>query len=239
MIKTFEFEYPHENLTLKGFVAKPKDCIRPRPAVLIAPDWQGRNAFACEKAIKLAEMGYFGFALDMYGDGRLGRDKTENRALMTPVRENRPLLLARMNAALQALRSIDGVDKKNIAAIGYCFGGLCVLDLARGGADLKGVVSFHGLLNAPDIKPEPAIQAKVLVLHGHLDPLVPDEQIKAFTEEMTRRQVDWQIHIYGQAAHSFTNPEAHDDEMGLRYHALTEQRSWQNTRLFLNELFGE
>ncbi len=237
MIKTFEFEYPHAPLTLKGFVAQPADCHKRRPAVLIAPDWQGRNHFACEKAIQLAEMGYIGFALDMYGDARLGRDKTENRALMTAVRENRPLLSARMEAALQALKSLDGVDKENIAAIGYCFGGLCVLDLARSGADIKGVISFHGLLNGPDIQPEPAIKAKVLILHGHLDPLVPDEQIKAFTEEMKRRQVDWQMYIYGQAAHSFTNPEAHDDEMGLHYHALTDQRSWQSASRFLDELF--
>lgn len=237
MIKTFEIQYQHEKLTLKAFVALPETAIQPAPAVLVAPDWQGRNAFACEKTKALAEEGYIGFALDMYGDARLGKDKTENRALMTPIRDNRPLLLERMEAALATLKTIDVVNPEKIAVIGYCFGGLCALDLARGGAEIRGAVSFHGLLNGPEIIPEPKIKAKVLVLHGHLDPLVSNEQISEFTKEMTGRNVDWQMHVYGQAAHSFTNPEANDNEMGLHYHPLSDQRSWQSCCRFLAEVF--
>ena len=208
-----------------------------RPAVLISHAWGGRDEFVNKKAKQLAELGYFAFALDMYGQGVLGANPEENAALMQPFMDDRDKLQQRIDAALYALRLLPWVDDNKIAAIGFCFGGLCVLDLARMGADIKGVVSFHGLLNAPEIKATKSVQAKVLALHGHDDPMATDEQVKAFCQEMTDLKVDWQLHQYGNTVHAFTNPVANNPSFGTVYNEIADKRSWQSMKNFLAEVF--
>lgn len=238
MITTSEIEYNDENTLCRGFIAYEDSVLHSRPCVMIAHDWVGRSKGVCDKAIQLASMGYVGFAIDMYGGARLGNDKAERRALMAPLMQDRNKLLARIRAALNALNQLSFIDKNKIGAIGYCFGGLCVLDLARSGADVKGAVSFHGLLSAPEGIIRTSINAKILILHGYEDPLVKPEQITLFAQEMDQRRVDWQVHMYGHTQHSFTNPEANDDEMGLHYNECADHRSWQSTLDFLSEVLS-
>jgi dienelactone hydrolase len=157
---------------------------------------------------------------------------------MQPFIDNRGMLQQRIKAALATVRLMPWVDDNNIAAIGFCFGGLCVLDLARTGADIKGVVSFHGLLGAPDNISGQAIKAKVLALHGHDDPMGPPEQVLAFEQEMTAAGADWQVHVYGNTVHAFTNPLANTPEFGMVYQANADRRSWVAMRHFLEEIFA-
>ena len=209
-----------------------------RPAVLICHAWGGRDEFVDNKAKQLAELGYVAFALDMYGQGILGASLEENAALMQPFIGDRQLLQNRINAALYAVTLLPWVDDSKIAAIGFCFGGLCVLDLARMGADVKGVVSFHGLLNAPEnIKKKP-VTAKVLALHGHDDPMATADQIEAFTTEMTDLKVDWQLHSYGNTVHAFTNPKANNPALGTVYNETADKRAWQSMKNFLEEVLA-
>lgn len=231
--------YHHGEQELHGFLAYDETHEHPRPAVLIAHDWSGRNEFACEKAQDLAEMGYVGFALDMYGVGRLGTTTQEKKALMEPLINDRLLLRARLQAAYDAIIGMPEVDINRIAIIGFCFGGLCALDLARSGADLKGVVSFHGLLAKPKDIPNKTISAKVLALHGYEDPMVKSEELKTFCEEMTTAQVDWQVHMYGHAQHAFTNPHAHDSYLGTVYNETAAHRAFQAMANFLTEIFTQ
>ena len=150
--------------------------------------------------------------------------------------QDRNKLSGRITAAFNVLAASSLVNKDKIAAIGYCFGGLCVLDLARSGADVKGVVSFHGLLSAPDGAPNEPMKSKVLVLHGYDDPLVKPAQIDQFAIEMNERQADWQMQMYGLVQHSFTIPGANDAEMGLHYDETADHRSWLSTQVFLQEV---
>lgn len=229
-------KYQLDNKMAEGFVAWEKDAVK-KPAILIAHDWTGRNAFACDKAEQLAKLGYVAFALDMYGAAVCGNTKEEKSKLIEPLIQNRQLLLDRMLAGLATVKEFDMVDQNNIAAIGFCFGGLCVLDLARSGVAIKGVVSFHGLLNAPGL-PAHDIKTKVLVLHGHDDPMVPLDQVLAFQKEMTDKQADWEMNIYGHTMHGFMNPNANDPNFGTVYKPQVAQRAWQSMQAFLTEIFS-
>ncbi|NOQ65299.1 MAG: alpha/beta hydrolase [Methyloprofundus sp.] len=223
---------------LEGFFAYDDSIQGQRPAVLIAHAWGGRDEFVNEKAKQLAELGYVAFALDMYGSGVLGASPEENGQLMQPFMDDRLLLQQRMMAALLAFRLLPWVDDKKIAAIGYCFGGLCALDLARMGADIKGVVSFHGLLHAPETCSDKPVLAKVLALHGHDDPMVPPELVSQFSAEMTTLKVDWQLHSYGHTVHAFTNPVANNPDFGTVYDEKVAQRAWQSMLNFFAEIFA-
>ncbi len=227
----------NNNVPLHGFYAYDEAISGKRPVVLIAHDWSGQNDFARQKAQMLAEMGYVGFAIDMYGQGKEGKTKEEKVALMHPVMEDRTLLASRMLAAVRAIESIPQADPNKIAAIGFCFGGLCVLDLARTGENIRGVVSFHGLLGSPPLHLPMPIKAKVLALHGQDDPMVPPEDVQRFAEEMTTAHADWQFHIYGNTKHAFMNPQANDPELGLLYNEKTCERAWQLASEFLKEVF--
>ncbi len=223
---------------LEAFFAYDDSFAGRRPAVLISHAWRGRDQFVDDKAQELAKLGYVAFALDMYGQGILGQSTAENAALMQPFMDDRQALQQRINAALYAIKRLPWTDDSKIAAIGFCFGGLCVLDLARMGANIKGVVSFHGLLMPPPQTNSTNIQAKVLALHGHDDPMVTQEQVQAFMQEMTQLKADWQLHHYGHTMHAFTNPEANDPEFGTVYNAMAEQRAWQSMQNFLSEIFA-
>jgi len=231
-----DFAYRDGDIDLKGFIAYDDSNQNKRPAVLIAPDWTGRNQFSCDKARQLADLGYVGFAIDMYGNARLGADNDQKAALMTPLVEDRVKLRQRIGAAFDAVRELPQVDETKVIAIGYCFGGLCVLDLARDGVDVKGVVSFHGLLSKPEALENKAMTAKVLVLHGYADPMVAPEQVNQFCDEMTASNIDWQVHMYGNTLHAFTNPLANDPNFGTVYSQTADERSWQATLGFIAEL---
>lgn len=233
---TKTIHYHHEAQELHGFIAYDAKDERPRPAVLVVHDWSGRNAFACEKAVMLAEMGYVGFAVDMYGEGRLGDTTAEKMALMQPFIAKRDFLALRIRAAYDALLALSVVDKERIAVIGFCFGGLCALDLARSGAKLRGVVSFHGLLHKPEDLPKKPIHASMLILNGYDDPMVTPTQVNQFCQEMTDAGVDWQVHQYGGTQHAFTNPEAHDASMGTVYNDRASIRAHRSMANFLEEI---
>lgn len=225
---------------LEGHLVHPEGASRRRPAVLVAHAWQGQDDFARRKAAELAELGYVGLALDMYGKGIHAATSAEAERLMTPFVEDRKLLRQRVTRGFEVAQQQADVDPSRIAAIGFCFGGMCVLDLARAGAAVRGVVAFHGLLGTPDPADAKNIQARVLALHGHDDPFVPAEQAAAFREELNAAGVDWQMHIYGGGTrHAFSVPEANDEGLGTVYNPAAARRSWEAMKYFLQEVLGE
>jgi len=234
---TQHLDYSDGDTALEAYVAY-KETQTQKPLVLVGHDWSGRRELACEAAERVASMGYIGFALDMYGKGVFGSDGDIelNSSLMDPFATDRALLRQRIRAALVAGRNIPQVDATKVAAIGYCFGGMCVLELARSGADVLGVVSIHGIFAPGDVANE-EIKAKVLCLHGHDDPMVPPEQVLAFETEMNEAGVDWQLHAYGQTMHAFTNPGANNPDFGAVYNEVAEKRTYQSLENFLNEIF--
>ena len=236
---TEKIEYSDAETTMEAYVAWDDGLGNKRPVVLIAHDWTGRREFPCHKAEEMAAKGYVGFALDMYGKGVFGKDGDVegNSALMGPLAGNRELLRKRMLAALEAASRIEVADTSRIAAMGYCFGGMCVLELARAGADVKGVVSIHGIFSEGETANK-KITSKVLCLHGHDDPMVPPEQVLDFEKEMSEAGVDWQIHVYGGTMHAFTNTSANNPAFGTMYNASADRRSTQALYNFLDELFA-
>jgi dienelactone hydrolase len=240
MLKTEYLEYQDGDTVLEAYVAYDENAEAPQPCVLVAHDWSGRRAYACAGAEQMAELGYVGFAVDIYGKGVFGKDSdTEgNAALMTPYVEDRALLRRRMLAALKAARRLSQVDDDNIAAMGYCFGGMAVLELARAGALVKGVASVHGLLGQGAEHDGP-VRSKVLVMHGHDDPMATPDQVAALQKEMTEAEVDWQLHVFGNTKHAFTNPAANNPDFGTVYSQQATRRTEQALAAFFNELFTE
>lgn len=237
-MKTDYIEYQDGDTTLEGYFAWEDSAAEPRPVVLVAHDWSGRRELACDAAERMVDLGYAGFALDLYGQGIFGKDgdTAGNSALMTPFAEDRALLRRRMKVALDAVKELPQVDSSRVAAIGYCFGGMAVLELARSGADVEGVICIHGLLHQGEIS-NAKIVAKVLCLHGHDDPMGPPDKVLAFEQEMTEAKADWQMHVYGGAKHAFTNPQANDKELGTVYNSAVNQRAQRAVADFLAELF--
>ncbi|NKB36598.1 MAG: carboxymethylenebutenolidase [Gammaproteobacteria bacterium] len=230
-------EYEFEGKLLEGFLAYDDSHDSPVPGVIVAPAWAGRGNFECDKARKLATLGYVGFACDLYGKGIMGKSVEENSALMQPFLDDRQMLQNCLLKILETLQTQTEVDENNIAAMGFCFGGLCVLDMARIGAAVKGVASFHGLFGAPGNTEGNKITAKVLALHGHEDPMAPVESVIDLENELTAAAADWQIHVYGGTMHAFTNPVANDPDFGTVYSENADKRSWQTLLNFLQELF--
>lgn len=235
-IQTRTIEYKDGDVVLEAYMAW-EEGHDPKPGVLISHAWGGRSEFEQGKAEILAELGYVGFALDLYGKGVLGASREENSALMQPLLDDRAALQRRMLLALVQIKKQKEVDGSRIAAMGFCFGGLCVLDLARTGADLSGVASVHGLFSPPGNMAGERIKAKVLVLHGWDDPMATPDQVLALADELTNAGADWQIHGYGNTVHAFSNPAANDPAHGTVYNPVADRRSWQSLQLFLAELF--
>lgn len=231
-------DYSHEGNKFEGMLAVDNARAGKRPAVLISHAWAGRGPVEEGYAKRLAELGLAGFALDLYGKGVFGETREECQALMHPLASNRPLLQARMLNAVDVVRKLPEVDAAKVAVMGFCFGGLCALDVARTGADVKGVASFHGLFTAPGNTKGKKIKAKVVAYHGWDDPMVKPDAVKAFGEEMTEAGADWQLHAYGGVMHAFTNPEANDPSFGTVYNKRAADRSWESFKLFLAECFG-
>jgi len=231
-------DYRDGDMVLEGRLVWDDSFAGPRPGVLVSHAWGGRGDYEDGKADGLARLGYTAFALDLYGKGVRGSTPEENGALMQPFLDDREMLQQRMLVSLAALREQPEVDLTKTAAIGFCFGGLCVLDIARTGEDMAGVVSIHGLLGAPGNTADNSITAKVLALHGWDDPMATPDDVNSLAGEMSGMGADWQLHAYGNTMHAFTNPAADDRDMGTVYDATADRRSWQAMTNFLEEVFG-
>jgi dienelactone hydrolase len=238
-MQTHDVDYRHGAVNLRGYLAFDETAAERRPGVLVFHEGLGLGDFAMARARMLAELGYVAFAADMFGDRRQARNLQEVAKLVGDLRDEPQMLRARGRAALAKLAALPQVDASRIGAIGFCFGGSVVLELARDGADLKAVISFHGVLATRTPAVSGNVKASVLVCTGADDPLAPPEQIKAFEDEMRAADVrDWQVISYGNTLHGFTNPAA--DGSMLRtalYSEQADRRAWASMRSLFNEVF--
>lgn len=233
-------DYTDGGLTCEAFIAWDGASPATRPCVLVAHSWAGQSDAERETAARLARLGYVGFALDVYGKGTRGGLWDDNSALMAPFLADRAMLRRRLHAGLAAARAHPRVDAGRIGALGFCFGGLCVLDLARsaGASDgLRGVVSVHGIFAPPGLGAQPRITARVLALHGYDDPMAPPPDVLAFAQEMSAAGADWQVHVYGNTMHAFTAPGANMPDKGLLYNPDAARRAWIAVESFFKEIF--
>ncbi len=237
-LKTQVVEYKDGDVTCEGYLAYDDSLQGPRPGVLIIHEWTGVGPYVKKRADMLAQLGYVAFAADIYGKGVRPKNADEARIQATIYRSDRPLMRRRAQAGLQVLATNKMVDPRKIAAIGYCFGGGVALELARSGADLAGVVSFHGNLDTPNPADAKSIKCRILVQHGGSDQGVGPDQVAAFEKEMTDAGVDWVLTVYGGAVHGFTNPDnGNDPSKGVAYNEKADLRSWQAMKQFFSEIF--
>lgn len=237
-IRTETIEYKQGDAVLEGYLAYDDSLKGPRPGVLVVHQWKGLGSYEKKRAEMLAHLGYVAFAADIYGKGIRPKDNEEAAVQAGKYKRDRQLLRARVNAGLEVLRQQKMTDPKRIAVIGYCFGGTAVIELARSGADIAGVVSFHGGLDSPNPEDGKNIRCKVLALHGADDPFESPKDLAAFEDEMRNAHVDWQLIKYGGAVHSFTDWNAgHDNSKGAAYNEKADKRSWEHMKLFFAEIF--
>ncbi len=239
-IKTETIEYKHGDVVLQGYIAYDDASAEKRPGVLVVHEWMGINDYARKRAEQLASLGYVAFALDMYGKDVTVINAQEASTWAGKFYTDRQLMRDRANAGLEQLRSFRLTDPTRIAAIGYCFGGSTVLEMARGGITISGVVSFHGNLANPTPSNAANINTKVLVCHGAIDPYVPMEQVNGFVAEMDSAKVDYQLIMYANSVHGFTNPNnGTDNSKGAAYNEAADKRSWEAMKSFFAEIFGK
>ncbi|RMG67789.1 MAG: dienelactone hydrolase family protein [Nitrospirae bacterium] len=229
--------YSDGETALEGYLAYDSDIKGKSPGVLIIHEWTGINDYIKRRAHQIAELGYVAFAADIYGKGVRPKTIEEASRVSSIYKKDVKLFRRRLLAGLKKLRSLPQVDETRVAAIGYCFGGTGVLELARTGADLRGVVSFHGSLY-PEAWEGSNIRTRVLVFHGGDDPFVSSEKVLRLWKELQSAGVMWEIHIYGKTVHSFTNPASGDDpSVGVAYNPYADRHSWQLMKEFLEEVF--
>lgn len=235
-----DIEYNDGSVRCTGVLAYDASIKERRPGVLVVHEAWGLGEHAISRTKALAEMGYVALAADVYGAREQAADESDMVRLGGPLRADAALFRARMGAAIERLRGLPQVDGARIASIGFCFGGTASLEIARSGLDVRGVVCFHGRLDTPAPALPGAVRARVLVCTGADDPIVPREQIDAFEDEMRHAAADWQIIVYGNTAHSFTNPNAGKPLPieGLAYNELSDRRSWAAMSNFLEEIFA-
>jgi dienelactone hydrolase len=238
-IQTKPIEYAHGDLNLKGLLAWDDSIKGKRPGVLVVHEWWGLNDYARQRAEQLASLGYAAFALDMYGKGKVTTHSDQASAWMKETTANVKQWQARAIEGLKILQAQELVDPTRIAAIGYCFGGGTVTQLAYSGVSIRGVVSFHGPLPLPDPNQVSGIKAKILLAHGNADPFLTEDHIRTFRTTLDKAGLDWQMIVYAGARHSFTNPGA--DQYGmdaLKYNKEADRRSWRHMQVFFDELFA-
>ncbi len=239
---TEEIQYSVDGEPYTGYLAY-GDSAEPKPGVLVVHEWWGHSDYVRQRATMLAELGYTALALDMYGTGKIAEHPGDAQKFMQAVTENAGAAQTRFAAALEILRANPRVEADKIAAIGYCFGGATVLNMARAGMDLDGVVSFHGSLGTETPAKEGDVQARVLVLHGNADTFIPEEEVKAFKAEMDAASVDYEFVGYDGAKHSFTNPaataKAEKYDIPLAYNAAADEDSWQRMQVLFEEIFAQ
>lgn len=234
-----DISYRHEQQELEGRLAYSAEKKGKKPGVLIVHEWKGVNAFVKLQADRLAELGYVGFAVDIYGKGVYAKSPEEAAKFSTSYRSNIPLMRGRMQAAYEVLKKHPEVDEGKIAVMGYCFGGTCALELGRSGADVKAIVSFHGGLATANPQDAKNIKGKVLALIAGEDCYCSSDEVLAFQDEMRQAKIDWQTVTYGGAKHSFTVPEADKTpELGIGYHESADKRSWLAMKNFFEEVFS-
>jgi len=241
-LRTETVEYSQDGAALEGYLAYDDSVKRPRPGVLVIHEWWGINDYIKRRTEQLAELGYLAFTADIYGKDNRAKTREEAMALAGTFRSgpDRTLLRARANAGLNVLKKHPLTDSQRVAAIGYCFGGTAVLELARSGADITGIVSFHGGLGTPEPADAKNIRGTVLVLTGADDPSARPDQVIAFEDEMRRASVDWYLVSYANAVHGFTNPaNGTNNSRGVAYNEKADMRSWQAMKDFFNEIFKE
>ncbi len=238
-----EIEYSADTITMKGYLAYDANQQGPRPGILVVHEWWGHNAYARKRADMLAEMGYTALAVDMYGEGKTADHPDDAGKFSQEVYENIESGMARFNAALELIKNHSTTDPNKIAAIGYCFGGGVVLHMARSGADLDGVVSFHGSLSTEAPAQEGSVLAAILVCHGEDDPFVQAEHVEEIQAEMEAAKVDFTFIAYPGAVHSFTNPDADafgkKFELPLAYNEAADSQSWQDMQDFFSRIFAD
>lgn len=237
-LHTSAADYKQGNAALEGYTAYKEGVSGKAPGILVVHDWMGLNDHYKKITEKLADLGYIAFAVDIYGKGVRPKDSQQAAAEAGKYKSDRRLMRQRILAGLEELKKNQNVDTDRIAVIGYCFGGTVALELARSGAPIAGVVTFHGGLDTPTPEDGKNIKAKVLVLHGADDPFVPPDQVAAFQDEMRKGGVDWQRIYYGDAVHAFTVPSAGSDKSkGIAYNERADKRSWEAMKSFFTELF--
>ncbi|MGJ8671313.1 dienelactone hydrolase family protein [Rubritalea sp.] len=228
--------YEDNGVECEGFVATPENA-KDAPAVLVVHQWMGLTDYEKNRCRQLADLGYVAFAVDIYGKGVRPANKGEAGKQAGKYKGDRELYRSRLNAGLAEALKIEEVDADRVTAIGYCFGGTGVLELARSGADVDGVVSFHGGLGSPTPEDAANIKGRVLVLHGAVDPMVSAEELAGFESEMTDNKVDWELIKYGDAVHAFSQSMAgNDPSKGVAYNKKADDRSWQRMKNFLENV---
>jgi dienelactone hydrolase len=238
-VVTTRIDYQQGGIALQGLLAYDDSVTTPRPGIVIFPEWWGLTDYPSHRAEQLAELGYVAFAADMYGKGVATEDPAEAGKLSNKLYDDPKLLRARAQAGLDVLKKDSHVNPQKLAAIGYCFGGACALELARSGADLLAVVSFHGSLTTAHPEDAKNIKGKILICTGGDDAFVPDAQVAAFEDEMRKADVDWTVITYGGAHHAFTNPDADKHNIpNISYNARADRRSWVAMRLMFDGVFG-
>ncbi|WP_295448775.1 dienelactone hydrolase family protein [uncultured Thiodictyon sp.] len=237
-IQTEAVQYHDGDQVLTGYLTYDDALTGERPGVLVAHEWWGLNDYAKRRAHMLAELGYVAFAADLYGDHKVTTHAADAQGWMTQITANQAAWQQRAQAGLDALKASDKVDGKRLAAIGYCFGGATVMQLAYAGADLAGVVNFHGAL-PPAGEGQPHIKPSILIAHGEKDSMVPPARVSAFLQGLDAAGADWQMVTYAGAEHAFTNPEAGSYGVpGVKYDAKADARSWALMKDFLHEVFS-
>jgi dienelactone hydrolase len=237
-VMTKTIAYQHDGVNLEGFLAYDDSIKGKRPAVLVVHEWWGLNDYVRSRAKQLAGMGYVAFALDMYGKGKVTQHPSQAGEWANQIRSNVYQWQQRALAGLEVLKKDPRTDVNRIAAIGYCFGGSTVQQLAYSGADIKGVVSFHGSLMLPMSEQIQKVKAKILICHGAADPFTKRGEIEQYISAMEAAGLDYQMIIYGGAKHGFTNPEA--DAIGMdavKYSKSADLRSWADMKVFFAEIF--
>jgi len=241
-------EYQADSVTLKGYLAYDDSLQDKRPGVLVVHEWWGHNEYARQRARMLAELGYTALAVDMYGEGKNTQHPQQAKKFMMEVLKNMDIAKARFMAALNFLKQQPTVNPDKVAAIGYCFGGGVILEMARAGVDLDGVASFHGSLTTENKAQPGKVKAKVLVLHGNADPFIPAKVVTDFNEEMQQAGVDFEFVGYPGVKHSFTNPKADSfaaafadkfEESPLVYDEQADKKSWAKLQTFFGQIFAD
>ena len=239
-VETKPVDYRQGDVVLRGYISYDPSVQEKRPGVLVVPDWMGVSEYSKMRAYQLAQLGYVALAADVYGENVHPANGQEASAEAAKYYKDRQLFRARVRAGLDKLAGMPQVDTSRLAVIGYCFGGAGALELARSGAPVKAVVTFHGALSTPTPQDARNIRGKVLVLHGADDPFVKQEDVTAFMDEMRKGDVDWQLIQYGGAVHGFTMPGAgSDNSKGMAYNERADKRSWQAMKDFFEEVLGQ
>lgn len=239
-VVTKEVDYMDGDVALRGTIAYDDTITRKMPGILLFPEWWGHNEYIKKRAAEMAERGYVVFAVDMYGVDKVTNKPAVAQEWSKPFYENRMLMRKRAQAALNVLRNQKNVNKKYIAAVGFCMGGTVAMEMARSGSSLKGVVAFHAGLQFPDKAKSGASRTKFLVLNGADDPMVPFSEVQSFIEEMQTSGIDLEVNLYSGAQHAFTNPSANNYAIkGVAYDSKSERRAFHAMQEFLNEVFAK